>query len=183
MNDLTLLCDPLLVIVGQPDFEALKSDSRSYVRIGGCGFQQSTEEERKIFTTRGGCPFHAVLTQLFPNVQLNTITNEFMPAEKFSIDQFSYGSCSNGDNCKKDVKFELTGKESLEIRPQYFTLVSYSKATVSWTYNHAPTFQNVLLTYQGHSSLGKLHYYNSGACWDQQRPRETRVQCRISGVP
>eukprot|EP00794_Sanderia_malayensis_P021371 gene21371-23454_t len=112
---------------------------------------QDCETEYK--KTSGQCPFHLVLSQLFPTVSIGTVTKGFLPEEKFLVGDFKINKCSDS-NRYETVLFNVVAIESLEVAPKYLTFASASELNIYWGYNEDVTLAKLSVNLNGQTSVG-----------------------------
>ncbi len=113
-----------------------------------------------MYKTHDKCSLQVVLTNIFPDLKsLQDITKNFMPPEKFYIEEYRYGEC-RGD-CSNRIQFKGISKETLEIRPQYFALAAGARTIISWYRSHTSTLSlhKMYINLQGETSMGKIIRY------------------------
>ena len=100
-----------------------------------------------------------VLSQLFPGVNLLTLTNEFIVPAKFSLKKFEINKCQ-GNNKFETVHFKAKSTESVELIPQQLTLASQTELSASWKYKQQVVNEKLAIKLKGKTSIGMKNFYS-----------------------
>ncbi len=96
------------------------------------------------------------LRQLFPGVDLHTLSKGFLITDKLSVEELAFDTCAGGFA----VLFKTKSEESYAVVPSYIVLAAESTFKVGWKHDDDElTFKKMKLEITGLTSIGRWKVY------------------------
>ena len=105
----------------------------------------------------GSCTLQPVLAQLFPDVDIALLTNNFVaPSKLFPSDVSGNGCTEQSESGTLTIKTKQ--REPFDVVPSYMTLASEADVQLSWKFKE-PGMQNLKVYIAGTTSIGKCYLH------------------------
>ena len=120
-----------------------------------CSFEKKKGDCPVKYKSQGTCNLNSVLSQLFPDVNIEDSTNKFIVPAKFQVARIDIFAC--GGNPKTGmVRFIAKSVESVELVPQKLTLGVDTRLSLSWNAMQKYQPEKLEVRLKGFTSIGKL---------------------------
>ena len=98
-----------------------------------------------------------LLSQLFPDVNIEDSTNKFIVPAKFDVRRIDIFACPNNPKNGR-ITFFAKSVESVELVPQYLTLGAETRMQFSWNTLGRFDPQKLEVKLRGFTSIGMLNF-------------------------